>query len=115
MAVFFIPVTNIWKPYQIPAEIWKVSKFGSNHKRTDTSPLTLKLWRVFWGVDSVFFQVSYNITDRAVETNELINADRIFFSSNIVSIIAILLTIKMVKEIDYLQANQGSHISEVFA
>ncbi len=112
---FFIPVANIWKSYQIPAEIWKVSKAGPDYKRKSTTPLTLKLWWIAWIVDSLFSQISYNITDKAVETHELINADRILFSSNIVSIIAIFLTIKLVKEVTLLQENQSHHISEIFA
>ena len=112
---FFIPIANLWKSYKIPAEIWKASKLGPDYNHTHTTPLFLKLWWVAWIADNLFSQISLRITDSAVEPHELINADRILFSSNIVSIISIILTIKMVKEINLLQENQSNPISEVFA
>lgn len=64
---YFIPVANLWKPYQALAEIVRATV-------TSSSGLPMGLWWGLWLATSISGNISFRLTLRAVEPNEVIVA-----------------------------------------
>lgn len=45
---WFVPVANLWKPYQALAEVWRASGVGESWRSTRVPQLLLIWWGVFW-------------------------------------------------------------------
>jgi hypothetical protein len=64
---YFIPVANLWKPYQAMAEIVRATV-------TSSSRLPMGLWWGLWLATSISGNISFRLNLRAVEPNEVIVA-----------------------------------------
>jgi len=103
---YFIPIANLWKPYQAMKEIWKASSNPHSWKSQPVSSL-LPWWWFFWIVSNMFANASFRLTMRAEELNELIAANVVTQLSDITGIPLNLIVIAMINRV---YAMQISHI-----
>ena len=103
---YFIPIANLWKPYQAMKEIWKVSSNPHSWKSQSVSSL-LPWWWFFWVVGNMFSNVSFRLTMRAEEINEFIFANVVTQISDIIGIPLSLIVIAIINRV---YAMQISHI-----
>lgn len=102
---YFIPIVNLWKPYQAMKEIWKAS---ANPQSWPSEPVSsiLPWWWFLWIASNILGNASLRLTMRAEELND-------FFVMNIVNqlseFINILLSIIMIFIIKRVYAMQISH------
>ncbi len=95
---YFIPIFNLWKPYQAMKEIWQASKSPANWSNERESGI-LGCWWTFWIISGLVNRYSMKQSLKAEEIEELINAtmtsilaDGIYIA---LCIIAIMLTGKL--------------------
>ena len=67
---YFIPILNLWKPYQAMKEIWKVSADPRTWQAQERSPL-LPWWWFLWIVSGILGQAYFRLSLRAEEIDAL--------------------------------------------
>lgn len=103
VGAWFVPFLNLWRPYQIAAEIWKASDpnvdsaAGSRRwKQSATSPL-LGLWWAGWIAMCILGQIAFRLTLEVETAQDLANGSYADFLSDVVAIPAALLAIQVVR------------------
>jgi hypothetical protein len=104
---YFIPIFNLWKPYQAMKEIWKISANPTNWKK-QSAPSMLRWWWFFWIADGFFSKLSFQFEMRASEINELMRADLIYLISDSVFIILSFSLLTIIDEIYKMQISNYS-------
>lgn len=101
---YFVPIANLWKPYQAMKEIWKASKNPQNWKTESVSSL-LPWWWFIWIVSNLIANASCKVVMRAMraeELDQLIMANVVTLFSKIAGIVLSLVFLSIVKQIyDY--------------
>jgi Domain of unknown function (DUF4328) len=107
---WFIPIANLWKPWQAARELWKASHGGDAWRRLETWSL-LGWWWAVWMASLVHvheggisFGTTRNDNARATVSDVMVN-DRWLVVSLVLSVIAAFLAIKIVQAIGELQEN----------
>ncbi len=103
---YFIPIFNLWKPYQAMKEIWKASSNPQSWESQTVSPL-LSLWWFFWIVSSILGRISFKLSYKAEEIHEFISAN---IATQISDIADIPLSIVMIFLVSKVYTMQMSHI-----
>lgn len=106
---YFIPIVNLWKPYQAMKEIWKASSSPRNWKETKVSPI-LGWWWFFWLTSSVLSNISLRLTISAEDLNSLMTANIVTRASDVSSIMLPIIFIVLVNRIYLTQKN--SHFAQ---
>jgi Domain of unknown function (DUF4328) len=112
---YFVPIANLWKPYQAMKEIWRASKNPSNWQAEITSPL-LGWWWFWWIVSSIAANVSGRMTFRAESLDEMIATGPLNITALVLELIGVFFAVKVVKRIGGFQAMAADRsLSAVFA
>lgn len=77
---FFIPVAQLWKPYQAMKEIWKASK-NPAYWKTVKVPAVLPLWWTLW---LILFPISF-IANKLIESADTVSAGITAYNMLIIS------------------------------
>lgn len=96
---FFIPIFNLWKPYQAVTDIYEASKDPVRVGTMETS----KLLVVWWGLAIVSWlanNAAFRLTFRAETIEEVIRADLFTCISNGLDIIASIAALLLISEIN---------------
>ncbi|WP_419769557.1 MAG: DUF4328 domain-containing protein [Candidatus Marinarcus sp.] len=99
---YFIPIANLWKPYQAMKEIWKASSDPQNWKTQSVSSM-LPWWWFFWIVSNMFGNASFRLAMRAEEINELMAANIVTQLSDVTGIPLSLIVIGIVNKVHKMQ------------
>src|SRR5262245_36858492 len=68
---YFIPIANLWKPYQAMREIWQASAAPASWQHQPRGSI-LPLWWTFFLLSNFIANVSFRLSMRASSTSELI-------------------------------------------
>lgn len=97
---YFIPIVNLWKPYQAMKEIWQASNRPTDWRNQPDSTI-LGCWWTFWIISAMIGRVSFKLSMRAEKIDELVNATMVTMLSDLIDIplgiIAIILTGKILE------------------
>ncbi len=111
----FVPVMNLFKPYQVMKEIWKISTDPDNWKNQKSSVL-IKWWWFFCLVDVFFGRVFSRVAIKSALKNETVRQLQevtvASIMSSIATFIACLFTIALVLKIRKLQLKLGQRRSD---
>ena len=107
---FFIPIVNLFKPYQVVKEVWRESapgaetgaSFGGDYSRSGT-PALVGWWWAFWIIANIAGRVSDRATTTAESIEGMLLASWASIASDALFIIAAVLAILVVKRIDDMQ------------
>lgn len=99
---YFIPIANLWKPYQAMKEIWKASSDPQNWKNQSVSAM-LPWWWFFWILSGIFGNISFRLAMQAEEINELITANVVTQLSDVTGIPLSLIVIGIVNKVHEMQ------------
>lgn len=100
---FFIPIMNLFRPYQVVSEIWKASDSEINTKdsflwkRQPTSPIVGLWWAAFLIINYFDWFVTWRIDTSTYDLTELLNITYLYIASDFVTVIGIIITITMVR------------------
>lgn len=96
---FFIPIINLWKPYQAVADIWKASKNPAGMGTVATGDIVVVWWILFL-VSSAASNAAFRVALRAEEIDELIRSGWVSCVSSGLDIVYYLITLVLVREIN---------------
>jgi hypothetical protein len=99
---YFIPIANLWKPYQAMVEIWRASSGSADWKSDETSG-SLPGWWFAWLAFNVLGQMSFQRTVKAQEILELKNAAIATIAADVASMVLCILFLEIVKDIHHRQ------------
>jgi len=99
---YFIPIANMWKPYQAMKEIWKTSSNPQEWKNQSVSSL-LPWWWFFWIVSNFAGNASLRMTIKADDLNDYFNLNLITQFSEITSLPMTLIFIAIISRVHIMQ------------
>lgn len=113
---WFIPIMNLWRPYQVTAEIWKASDpdtsdpEGQAWQTTPVSPL-LKFWWALWIIGGIIGSILLRFAFQEPEDLEAFRTRSItFVVSDGIDILAVILAILVVWYITSRQENKNRRL-----
>ena len=99
---YFIPIANLWKPYQAMRQIWNVSE-NPSYNENRSAPAVIKLWWFAWIVSSFTWQ-TYPDEFNTLETfQQLAEIDIVSIGGFAVETFATVLALVVVRSIDRMQ------------
>jgi len=101
---YFIPIVNLWKPYQAMKEIWQASTNPTSW-RSQTPPALLSTWWTLWIINSLLSNMSFRLSMGAHTGPELIASEVVSLLSDLLDIPTGLVAIRLVREIVRLQTH----------
>ncbi|PKH02757.1 hypothetical protein CXF72_09870 [Psychromonas sp. MB-3u-54] len=104
IAYYFIPVFNLWKPYQAMKEIWLASKNAVAGDLSKSRSI-LPLWWTLWLASNLLGQSIFRLSASAEKLPELINFNLISQASNLLDILLAIVTYTMIKVIYRMQTS----------
>lgn len=104
---YFVPIANLWKPYQAMKEIWFASSDEIGHPSQST-PMILQLWWTTWILDNALGSFSTRMSLRASSVNALIDANLV---SQIAAVAALASGIVLLSLISRLEEKQTDRLS----
>ncbi len=100
---FFVPVINLWKPFQGVAEIWRASVDPVAPDDVPT-PVLLRLWWGLWLASGLFGHIGGRLALRAETPRSFIDAawaDLVLFACNVPLVV---LLVRIVTDLSAMQA-----------
>jgi hypothetical protein len=101
---YFVPIANLWKPFQAMREIWKGSKNPSGWRTEATNPL-LGWWWAGWIISNVLDQAYFRTSSGAHSVSALSAATSVGIVSDLADIIADALALVLVTSVCRLQVS----------
>lgn len=105
IAYYFIPVFNLWKPYQAMKEIWLTSQKSADGHFSKSSPI-LPLWWTLWLASNLLGQFIFRLSASAEKLPELVNLNLISQASNVIDILLAIVTYAMIKAVYQMQSSR---------
>ncbi len=109
---YFIPIANLWKPYQAMKEIWRATADPSNWQGERRSAL-LPWWWLFWLLYTFAGQAAMRLSLRAEEVNELLVANVVMQVSDLLSVPVCLVFLAIMRRVLTLQTAHADRIRPV--
>ena len=109
---YFVPVMNLWKPYQAMKEIWRASVDPANWHAA-AAPALIGFWWFFWIVSSVLGNVSFRLMMRAESIDQLIYANIATFASDLSDLPLCIVFLLLLNRIDAMQSRQWDSNGEL--
>jgi|SRR5262245_26955173 len=91
---YFIPIANLFKPYQSMKELWRVS-----HKNEAASYAIVKWWWFLWIVSNVLDRLVFSLNTRAESVQDYRRSAAAFVASDGVGIILNIVALVLVTRI----------------
>lgn len=107
---YFVPIANLWKPYQAMKEIWQASANPLEWFGQERTPL-LPLWWLFWLVSNVIGQVSFRMAREAETIADFQRMSYVTFVSEGVNLALCGVFILLLNQIVRLQLDAMQHKS----
>jgi len=101
---YFIPIANLWKPYQAMKEIFiKSHNLNENINKINNAPSSFPFWWFCWIVGNILAQVEFRLTVRAQTIDDIIIYTVIGIISSIILLVNWFLFFKIVNQINMMQ------------
>jgi hypothetical protein len=111
---YFVPIANLFKPYQAMRELWTACHGEDNHFGGE-APAEAKVWWSNWLVGNIISGIGTRISLIAGGDSETKAIGYVIdVASTALLMIAAFFLIKLVKEITHAQLN-GAFVAEIFA
>jgi hypothetical protein len=110
---FFIPIMNLWKPYQAMKDLWEASHyFSSNPTKTGS---ILPIWWALWLLSNFVANISFRLTLSAEGLEQLRTATTVEIINEVLNIPLCIVAILLVSQIGKAQttAAQMAHDQEM--
>lgn len=91
---FFIPIANLYKPYQVMKEIWRVS-----HKSNVTDHAVVGWWWALWLISTYLGQFAFKLTMRAEVAGDYAASAMTYIISDGIYVILSVVALAMVTRI----------------
>ena len=91
---YFVPFANLYKPYQVMKEIWKVS-----HKSEDTDHAIVGWWWALWLISNVLGRIAFKVVMRADDASGYAGSAMTYIISDGLDVILNIVALTMVTRI----------------
>lgn len=95
---FFVPIANLWKPYQAMKEIWLASQSPADWSGVSRSPL-LPEWWFLWLANGFVGQTILSASLRAETLDELLSVNYLGQGSEVIAILLYVVTLALVNSV----------------
>jgi hypothetical protein len=112
---YFVPIANLWKPYQAMAEAFRASRSWSgprNGWKRLRVPAIVPLWWAAWITSSIVDQVSTRLTMRASTVEEWGRASLSDVVAGLASIVLGVAAIALIAKLTDLQARRRAALED---
>jgi len=99
---YFVPIANLFRPYQAMKEIWKASR-APTQWQLEKGSFVLVLWWTLWLISCLVGQIVFRFTMRAQSVDDYVDATKLSFVSDIIEIPLCLIAILLVQRISRTQ------------
>jgi Domain of unknown function (DUF4328)/GYF domain 2 len=99
---YFIPILNLWKPFQSMKEIWQASKDPLNWSAQLVSPIVGNWWGL-WVLTNILGQLSLRLSMKNIPASQL-TVQLVDLGSDLAHIALCILAIKMITSIYQMQS-----------
>ena len=99
---YFVPIANLWKPFQALNEIWKPSSEPRSWSAQPT-PALLRWWWGFWLLASALGQAVYRLSGYAKTLEEFQTLSLVSIASSVTDILLSITLMAIVVRIDNMQ------------
>jgi hypothetical protein len=99
---YFIPIANLWKPYQAMKEIWKASADPA-HWQDQPRGSILPVWWTFFLLSNIMSNASFRLSLRANTLPELVAASSVSIANDVLDLISTLTALMLVGQIVRMQ------------
>lgn len=109
---YFVPIANIWKPYQVMVEIFKASnpKFDDDWQEASSLSVTSRWWTM-WVIAIVIGRVASRMSMRAETLDEFLASSQVSLVVDLVSLVLGIAAISLVSSLQTLQIEKFDRIS----
>ena len=104
---YFIPILNVWRPYQAMREIWRASAAPENWE-TQKTPVLFPIWWALWIATGVVGQASFRAGTRAEELPEVIAANALGMAAAVLEATLCVAFLLVIRKIYRLQMQRSS-------
>lgn len=104
VAWFFVPVANLWKPYQVMKAIWQTSADCAGRQRRRSSGHYLLAWWLLWLMNAVLIFFAIKLGKEALDLGDLLLTNVTTLAADVVLIATSMAFMAIVREIDLLQS-----------
>ena len=102
---FFIPIGNLWKPFQAVKQIWQASKSAEDWKE-QKAPALLRWWWFFWLVSIIISRLAFEFSGSTETLKELKTSNIVSLCDDSINILLFLLFLTIVSQIYRMQMSQ---------
>ncbi|MEX2286862.1 MAG: DUF4328 domain-containing protein [Planctomycetaceae bacterium] len=104
---YFVPIMNLFKPYQAVKEIWQASTPAvADWRKAPVSPI-VGFWWTFWILDNIASQASVRLSFRADDVSELITSTGVDIGSSAIGIPSAVLALLLVRNLHNMQEQKS--------
>lgn len=104
---WFVPIINLFRPYQIMKELFQATHFFLKRNDVNTSEHfsmpSLSLWWTFWIIDRFFGQFVFKYSMKAETIDELTTSTITQIISNGIGIVLAIITVNVINEYSKLE------------
>ncbi|MDX1920795.1 MAG: DUF4328 domain-containing protein [Candidatus Caenarcaniphilales bacterium] len=100
---YFIPVANLWKPFQAMKELWRASKNQKDWWTSEFTSALLPWWWTLWIIGTAADRASFRLSLKAKYVNELITSNLVTLTSDIFQIPLTILFFMIVQRVYAMQ------------
>ena len=111
VAWYFIPIANLFKPYEGMKEAWQASAAPGSWRSQEVSGL-LPWWWFTWIIASFVDRIAYQFANGMVTVEDIIFWVKMNIVSNLLWILPCILFIQIVRSICQMQINTSAAITE---
>lgn len=105
LGYFFVPIVNLWRPYQAMCDLWKASHNPATWAVMETGPI-LGAWWILWIGSGILGRISIKMTAHADGIAALESATWVELAGQLVHIVLCFVTLVMVLQIANAQKNR---------
>ncbi len=109
---YFIPIANLWKPYQAMKEIWQASSEPLDWGRQRT-PGLMPAWWALWLISNVADRIAFRLASNAEMLDEFKFATAFGLGSGILNVVLCIVFVTLISRIARLQVYAMDHKSTV--
>ncbi|WP_017445891.1 DUF4328 domain-containing protein [Gayadomonas joobiniege] len=95
---YFIPILNLWKPYQAMKEIWRASHHPNDWQSKEGTSL-LVVWWAIWIISNTIDRFVFRKSLNADELQEMIHLNLLTQLSDVISIVLSVVFLLIVKRV----------------
>ena len=99
---YFVPILNLYRPYQAMKEIWQASIHPEAWERQPV-PALVSVWWLLWIVSCILGQISFRLAMRAETTADNLLSAKVSLASGILEVPLTLAAFAMISELHNLQ------------